>query len=90
VLQIVIDIVWLAHLVNIGRSYTTSAMEHLGLGECGAKGCVLDSQLVDERATFFPPTIGFISGGEGGIEKLRAGLECLYMSGMIFVVRVSD
>lgn len=44
--------------------------QEVSLAEGGAEGGVLDTELVDKGPALFPATIGFVSGCEGGIEKL--------------------
>jgi len=49
----------------------------LGLGERASKSGILDAQLVDECAAFFPAAVGLVCGGQGGIEERGARLERL-------------
>jgi hypothetical protein len=56
-----------ARLDTAGRKQGLSALKG------GSQGGVLDSKLIYQGATFFPPTVGLIGGRESCIEQLRAG-----------------
>ena len=55
--------------------------QHLSLAQCRTQRSVLDAQLVDERTALLPSAIRLVCRGEGSIQKLRARLESLKMSG---------
>lgn len=67
-------------LRSIGVRTGRSSEMLLSLLQRGPECGVLDAQLVDERAAFFPPPIGLVCRGQRGVEQLRARFKGFYMS----------
>ena len=54
----------------------------MGLLERGPQRGVLDAELVDERAAFFPAPVRLVGGRERCVEELGALFELLDVSGI--------